>query len=109
HLPHGLSLADVRRIYRGEVTRWRQLGTGLPDLPVVLVSRNADSGTRQIFQQRVLGSWERVPSTSLDCVHKDDGSAPVTRCELDSTEKVLDKVAEVPGALGYSEVTLATG
>lgn len=109
HLPHGLSLADVRRIYRGQVTRWRQLGAGLPDLPIVLVSRNADSGTRQIFQQRVLDSWERVPSTSLDCVHKDDGSAPVTRCELDSTEKVLDKVAEVPGALGYSEVTLATG
>jgi ABC-type phosphate transport system substrate-binding protein len=108
-LPHGLSLADVRRIYRGQVTRWKQLDARLPDLPVVLVSRNADSGTRQIFQRRVLGTWERVPSTSLDCVRKDDSSAPVMRCELDSTEKVLDKVAQLPGALGYSEVTLATG
>ncbi|MGX9887479.1 PstS family phosphate ABC transporter substrate-binding protein [Streptomyces sp. NPDC002276] len=108
-LPHGLTMAQVRRIYRGQVTRWKQLDASLPDLPIVLVSRNADSGTRQIFQQRVLGSWERVPSTSLDCVHKDDASAPVTRCELDSTDKVLDKVAELPGALGYSEVTLANG
>ncbi|WP_043667398.1 PstS family phosphate ABC transporter substrate-binding protein [Streptomyces xylophagus] len=108
-LPHGLSLAQVRRVYRGQVTRWKQLDATLPDLPIVLVSRNADSGTRQIFQQRVLGSWERVPSTSLDCVRKDDASAPVTRCELDSTDKVLDKVAELPGALGYSEVTLAKG
>jgi ABC-type phosphate transport system substrate-binding protein len=105
----GLSVRDVRRIYRGEVTRWKQLDASLPDLPIVLVSRNADSGTRQIFQRRVLGTWERVPSTSLDCVRKDDRSAPVMRCELDSTEQVLDKVAELPGALGYTELTLATG
>ncbi|MGW1211423.1 PstS family phosphate ABC transporter substrate-binding protein [Streptomyces sp. NPDC002499] len=106
-LPKGLTLEDVRRVYRGEVTRWKQLDRTLPDLPIVLVSRNADSGTRQIFQSRVLGSWERVPSTSLDCLHKDDTSAPVMRCELDSTEDVLAKVAAIPGAIGYSEVTLA--
>lgn len=105
----GLTRADVRRLYSGEITRWRQLDPTLPDLPVVLVSRNADSGTRQIFQQRVLGTWERVPSTSLDCVRKDDRSAPVVRCELGSTEKVLDKVAEVPGAVGYSELAVAGG
>lgn len=97
----------MRRIYRGEITRWKQLDARLPDLPVVLVSRNAESGTRQIFQRRVLGAWERVPSTSLDCVRKDDATAPVTRCELDSTQKVLDTVAEIPGAIGYSELTLA--
>ena len=103
----GLSLADVRRIYRGQITRWKQLDPRLPDLPVVLVSRNADSGTRQIFQRRVLGTWERAPSTSLDCVHQDDTSASVMRCELDSTQKVLDEVARIPGAIGYSELNLA--
>jgi ABC-type phosphate transport system substrate-binding protein len=108
-LRRGLSLNDVRRLYRGQITRWKQLDARLPDLPVVLVSRNADSGTRQIFQRRVLGSWERAPSTSLDCVHKDDRSAPVMRCELGSTEEVLDKVAEIPGAIGYSELNLALG
>ncbi|MEU6094534.1 substrate-binding domain-containing protein [Streptomyces sp. NPDC047079] len=106
-LGRGLSLTDVRRIYRGQITRWKQLDARLPDLPVVLVSRNADSGTRQIFQRRVLGSWERVPSTSLDCVHQDDASAPLARCELDSTQKVLDEVARIPGAIGYSELNLA--
>jgi ABC-type phosphate transport system substrate-binding protein len=103
----GLSRAEVRRLYSGEITRWRQLRPSLPDLPVVLVSRNADSGTRQTFQERVLGTWERVPSTSLDCVHQDDRFAPVVRCELGSTEKVLDKVAEVPGAIGYTELAVA--
>lgn len=107
--PEGLSRAEVRRLYGGEITRWRQLDPSLPDLPVVLVSRNADSGTRQVFQQRVLDTWERVPSTSLDCVHKDDRSAAVVRCELGSTEKVLDTVAEVPGAVGYSELGVADG
>ncbi|MGW2935972.1 PstS family phosphate ABC transporter substrate-binding protein [Streptomyces sp. NPDC001156] len=108
-LGRGLSLTDVRRIYRGQITRWRQLDPHLPNLPVVLVSRNADSGTRQIFQRRVLGSWERAPSTSLDCLHKDDGTAPVMRCELDSTQEVLDKVAAIPGAIGYSELNFALG
>ncbi|MFI9648870.1 PstS family phosphate ABC transporter substrate-binding protein [Streptomyces sp. NPDC052040] len=108
-LGRGLSLAQVRRIYDGRITRWRQLDPRLPDLPVVLVSRTADSGTRQIFQRRVLGTWERVPSTSLDCVHRDDRSAPVTRCELGSTQEVLDRVAAIPGAIGYSELNLALG
>jgi len=112
-LARGLTLADVRRIYNGTVHHWDDLDPRrygrLPHLPVVLVSRDADSGTRQIFQRRVLGTWERVPSTSLDCVTKDDRTAAVMRCELDSTEAVLNKVAELPGALGYSELTLSRG
>ncbi|MFF0014615.1 PstS family phosphate ABC transporter substrate-binding protein [Streptomyces sp. NPDC005374] len=119
----GLTRAEVERLYRGEVRRWSDLNASrpanlprLPDLPVVLVSRDAYSGTRQIFQDRVLaGAWEMTPTTSLDCDPLTDKAvaaaarAPVTRCELASTEDVLDKVAAQPGALGYSELTLATG
>ncbi|MEU1040281.1 substrate-binding domain-containing protein [Streptomyces sp. NPDC005907] len=101
-----LSRTDVRRVYRGEIGNWKQLGG--PDRPVVLVSRDANSGTRQVFQRRVLGRGE-IANSSLDCVHKDDAEAPVVRCELDSTEQVLDTVARLPGAIGYSELTLATG
>ncbi|MFG2464926.1 substrate-binding domain-containing protein [Streptomyces canus] len=118
----GLTRAEVERLYRGEVRRWSDLNAArpaglprLPGLPVVLVSRDAYSGTRQIFQDRVLaGAWEMTPTTSLDCDPLTDKAvaaarAPVTRCELASTEDVLDKVADQPGALGYSELTLATG
>ncbi|MET9380984.1 substrate-binding domain-containing protein [Streptomyces sp. NPDC002928] len=101
---NNLSTRDVRRLYRGEITNWRQLGG--PDLPVHLVSRDANSGTRQVFQRRVLGRGE-VANSSVDCVHKDDPTAPVTRCELDSTDQVLAKVAELPGAIGYSELNAA--
>ncbi|MFJ3308547.1 substrate-binding domain-containing protein [Streptomyces sp. NPDC086549] len=100
-----LSTADVRRLYGGEITDWRRLGG--PDLPVRLVSRDANSGTRQVFQRRVLGRGE-IANSSVDCVHKDDATAPVTRCELDSTDQVLSEVAELKGAVGYSELNLAT-
>ncbi|PZT68983.1 phosphate ABC transporter substrate-binding protein [Streptomyces sp. SW4] len=104
-LPDGdLTTGEVRRLYRGEITNWRQLGG--PDLPVRLISRDADSGTRQVFQRRVLGRGE-IANSSLDCVGKDDRTAPVVRCELDSTQQVLAAVARTPGAIGYSELNLA--
>ncbi|MHA5054206.1 substrate-binding domain-containing protein [Streptomyces sp. SD15] len=101
-----LSLKDVRRLYRGEIKNWKQLDG--PDRPVLLVSRDANSGTRQVFQRRVLGRGE-IANSSLDCVSKDDVTAPVVRCELDSTDQVLSTVARLPGAIGYSELNLATG
>ncbi|MEU0070787.1 substrate-binding domain-containing protein [Streptomyces sp. NPDC006332] len=100
-----LSMRDVRRLYRGEIRNWRQLGG--PDLPVHLVSRDANSGTRQVFQRRVLERGE-IANSSVDCVHKDDVTATAIRCELDSTDQVLTTVARLPGAIGYSELNAAT-
>ncbi|MBT2398915.1 substrate-binding domain-containing protein [Streptomyces sp. ISL-100] len=101
----GLTTAQVRRLYAGGIRNWKELDG--PDLPVRLISRDANSGTRQVFQRRVLGRGEPANS-SQDCVDRDDGRddarAGVIRCELDSTEQVLAKVASVPGALGYSEL-----
>ncbi|WNO73308.1 substrate-binding domain-containing protein [Streptomyces sp. AM8-1-1] len=101
-----LSLTDVRRIYAGEITNWKQLGG--PDLAVLLVSRDANSGTREVFQRRVLHRNEPANS-SRDCAHRDDPQAPVVRCELDSTEQVLATVARLPGAIGYSELRSGSG
>ncbi|MEV5202602.1 substrate-binding domain-containing protein [Streptomyces sp. NPDC053720] len=100
-----LSLTDVRRIYRGEIRNWKTLGG--PDLPVLLVSRDANSGTREVFQRRVLGHNEPAQS-SRDCITKDDPGARVVRCELDSTEQVLAMVGRRDGAIGYSELRLGT-
>ena len=100
-----LSLEDIRRIYRGDIRNWKALGG--PDLKVLLVSRDANSGTREVFQRRVLGRNEPAQS-SRDCATKDDPQAAVTRCELDSTEQVLSTVARLPGAIGYSELRAGT-
>ncbi|MFM9373471.1 PstS family phosphate ABC transporter substrate-binding protein [Streptomyces sp. Da 82-17] len=98
-----LSLDDLRRLYRGEARTWRELDRSLPDLPVVLVSRNSNSGTRAVFQRRILRGFEDAPS-SADCRRKDDPKARIVRCEADSTEQLLASVADVPGAVGYAEL-----
>ncbi|MGX1882161.1 substrate-binding domain-containing protein [Streptomyces sp. NPDC055287] len=102
----GLTTAQIRRLYAGGIRNWKELDG--PDLPVRLVSRDANSGTRQVFQRRVLDRGEPANS-SQDCVGRDDARPGVIRCELDSTEQVLAKVASVPGALGYSELRSGTG
>ncbi|MFI7382696.1 PstS family phosphate ABC transporter substrate-binding protein [Streptomyces sp. NPDC049813] len=101
-----LSVADVRRLYRGEIRNWSRIGG--PDLPVVLVSRTSGSGTRSALSARVLGGADEPPASSDDCVSRTGRGTPVLRCELDSTEQVLDTVARTPGAVGYSELRAAS-
>ncbi|MFD5186152.1 PstS family phosphate ABC transporter substrate-binding protein [Streptomyces sp. NPDC058372] len=98
-----LALADVRRIYAGEVTDWRQLGAER-SLPIVLVGRGAASGTRDTLQRRLLDGAFEPSASSRDCSRKDNPKAPLVRCELDTTEQVIAAVARTPGALGYSEL-----
>ena len=102
-----LSVDQVRRVYRGEIANWRQVGGA--DLPVRLVSRNPGSGTRTTFQRRVLAGAREPGTNSDDCRARDPGApAGVVRCARDSTQDVLDTIARTPGALGYSEVSAAT-
>ncbi|MFD9766566.1 substrate-binding domain-containing protein [[Kitasatospora] papulosa] len=97
-----LSLDRIRRIHRGKIRNWNQIPGG-PDLEIRLVSRDANSGTREVFQRRVLDANE-LATSSRDCVTKDYADAPVLRCELDGTDQVLAEVADLDGAIGYSEL-----
>ncbi|BCW96280.1 MAG: PstS family phosphate ABC transporter substrate-binding protein [Fimbriimonadales bacterium] len=81
-----LTVDQVRRIYIGQITNWRQVGG--PDLPIVVFSRDSNSGTYGFFQQNVLRNqnWGRgvrfMPSTS------EEGR----------------EVARTPGGIGYGGV-----
>lgn len=97
-----LSLDELRRLYSGRITNWNQLPGG-PDLPVRLVSRDAKSGTRGVFESRVLGRNE-ISRTSDNCRTPKFTGDTVVRCELDSTGEVLKTVANTPGAIGYAEL-----
>ncbi|MEU2687350.1 substrate-binding domain-containing protein [Streptomyces hygroscopicus] len=97
-----LSLDALRRLYSGRITNWSQLPGG-PDLPVRLVGRDAKSGTRGVFESRVLGGGNEISRTSDDCRTPKFSGDTVVRCELDSTSEVLQTVANTPGAIGYAD------
>jgi phosphate transport system substrate-binding protein len=102
-----LTLDQIRRIYDGTYTNWQEVGGN--DVPIRLVSRHSDSGTRRTFEQQILGGTREPGDNSDDCLEVAEGGEPgVVRCQRDSTSDVLTAVAETPGALGYSELGSAT-
>ncbi len=78
----GLSKDDLTAIYDGSITNWKDLGGS--DMPIVVVGREAGSGTR--------GAFEELLGLEDACKYAN---------ELDSTGAVMAKVASTPGAVGY--------
>ncbi|MGW3351629.1 substrate-binding domain-containing protein [Nonomuraea rubra] len=105
-----LSKQDIRDIYSRKHTNWSDVG-GNP-LPIHLVSRHRGSGTRTALVERVLndekGSAPRldVPEATVnDCAALNRNQPGA--CEVDGTPTMLQKVAEMPGAIGHSEMSSA--
>ena len=80
-----LSLEDVAKIYKGEITNWSEIGGD--DAEIVLIGREAGSGTRDGF--------ESITDTEDLCQY---------RQELTSTGDVITTVSQNPGAIGYASV-----
>ena len=80
-----LSLETIAQIYTGEITNWSELGGN--DDPIVLIGREAGSGTRDGF--------ESITGTEDVCQY---------RQELTSTGDVITTVSQNPGAIGYASV-----
>lgn len=80
-----LSKQQLIDIYTGAVTNWNELGG--TDTPIVVVGREASSGTR--------GAFEELLEVEELCVYAN---------ELDSTGAVIAKVASTPGAIGYASL-----
>lgn len=105
---YSLTPEELAGIYSGRITNWSQLHG--PNLPIRIVSRGVDSGTRNTFGQKILRKQAEPPATSHNCVDRDPTlpDAPVIRCEMQSTEDVLRQVNAIPGAIGYAEVATAS-
>ncbi|WP_217140465.1 substrate-binding domain-containing protein [Streptomyces sp. AC627_RSS907] len=99
-----LSLKQVRDIYAGKITTWKQVGGA--NVPVRLVSRNPGSGTRTSLEQRVLDGRPLLAVTTSDCRNLVEGRTG--RCEVADTPLLLDAVASTSGALGHSEAGAVT-
>jgi len=46
--------ATIEKIFRGQITNWRQLGSALPNKAIVLVGRTGASGTYSFFKEKFL-------------------------------------------------------
>jgi len=80
-----LDVATIAKIYTGEITNWSQVGGN--DAEIVLIGREAGSGTRDGF--------ESITDTEDACQY---------RQELTSTGDVITAVSQNPGAIGYASV-----
>ncbi|MEV6827306.1 substrate-binding domain-containing protein [Amycolatopsis sp. NPDC051102] len=101
-----LTTQQVKDIFSGRVRNWDQLRPG-PSVPIGIVGRGQESGTRKTFERKVLGGAEdRLTSDSCRRPERDPAAA-TTRCERGTTAEVLTEVAAVPGAIGYADVPAA--
>ena len=80
-----LDLETIAKIYTGEITNWKDVGGN--DAEIVLIGREAGSGTRDGF--------ESITDTKDACQY---------RQELTSTGDVITTVSQNPNAIGYASL-----
>ncbi len=80
-----LTVEQIAKIYTGEITNWKELGG--KDSEIVLIGREAGSGTRDGF--------ESATGTKDKCKY---------RQQLTSTGDVIATVAQNPNAIGYASL-----
>ena len=80
-----LTIAQIADIYTGKITNWSEVGG--EDAEIVLIGREAGSGTRSGF--------EEIVEVKDKCLY---------RQELSSTGDVITAVAQNPGAVGYASL-----
>ena len=81
-----LDLETISKIYTGEISNWKDVGGN--DSDIVLIGREAGSGTRDGF--------ESITYTTDKCQY---------RQELTSTGDVIATVASNPNAIGYASLS----
>ena len=81
-----LDIDTIAKIYTGEITNWKDIGGN--DAEIVLIGREAGSGTRDGF--------ESITDTKDACQY---------RQELTSTGDVINTVSQNPDAIGYASLS----
>ena len=80
-----LTVDQIAKIYTGEITNWKDVGG--KDAEIVIIGREAGSGTRDGF--------ESITKTAEKCQY---------RQELTSTGDVITTVSQNPDAIGYASL-----
>ncbi len=86
-----LSLTDLEGLFRGRIRRWTELGGR--DAPVVLYSRENNSGTYRFFKDEVLDRCDFAPEAQT----------------LPGTAAIINAVSRDPFGVGYGGIGYAEG
>ena len=78
-----LTTAQVRDIYAGRVTNWRQVGG--PSTPIVVISRDTSSGTYETFEELVMNKQPMAASVEY----------------VNANPQAQARIRTTPGAIGY--------
>lgn len=80
---HNLTIAQIRGIFSGKITNWRDVGGA--DQQITIVNRPPSSGTRAVFVDKILGGAQPAPGGLTQ----------------DSSGTVAEMVSQVPGTASY--------
>ena len=86
-----LTIEQVRDIYTGKITNWKELGG--PDQAIVVISRDTNSGTYESFETLVLKS-EKIAATAE---------------YVGSNGAIRQRVQTTPAAIGYVGMAFLEG
>src|SRR5262249_24928434 len=86
-----LTLAQLKEIYTGKVTDWKEVGGKKGS--IVVLSRDSTSGTHEVWSEMVLNHEPVVAAAQL----------------RGSSEAVLESVASDPNAIGYDGIDYVEG
>ncbi len=84
----GLTTEQVRDIFTGRITNWKDVGGA--DAEIIVVVRDQASGTREMFDEKAMGSKKDAPVEPT-----------ASAIECNSNGIVRETVASKPGAIGY--------
>jgi len=92
----GLSIAQLSAIFTGQITNWRQVGG--QDRPIVLLSRESNSGTHVYFLERVV----------REGIKKDNRLFSPDTLLMPSSEGISHEIRQNPNAIGYDGLGYVT-
>jgi phosphate transport system substrate-binding protein len=92
----GLTLQQISDIYTGKITRWNELGG--EDRPIVLLSRESNSGTHVYFLENVIRMGDKESELLF---------SPDTLL-MPSSEGISAEVRQNPNAIGYDGLGYVT-
>jgi len=84
-----LTVDQLAAVFSGAVTNWKEIGGA--DLPIVVLSREVNSGTHVYFKEHVLRGNLKESTVEF----------AANALMLPSSQAIADEVAQNPGAIGY--------